>query len=76
MKTRFKQPKSLSALGKIQQSSANPIHNLLPAQVDGFDILAQVALDLRPASDYTPRLLPLHPDLATPMEADLLLWQR
>ncbi len=76
MKTHFKQPKPLSAPVKIQQSSANPIHNLLPAQVEGFDTLAQVALDLRSASDYTPRLLPLHPDLATSLEANLVLWQR
>ncbi len=30
----------------------------------------------RSASDYTPRLLPRHPSVAAPLEADLILWQR
>jgi starch phosphorylase len=30
----------------------------------------------RPANDYTPRLLPRHSDVATPLEADFILWQR
>ena len=30
----------------------------------------------RPASDYTPRLIPHHPGRATPLEANLILWQR
>ena len=30
----------------------------------------------RPASDYTPRLLPRHPGASIPLEADLILWQR
>ncbi len=30
----------------------------------------------RPASDYTPRLIPDHPDAAVPLEASEILWQR
>jgi glycogen phosphorylase len=30
----------------------------------------------RPASDYTPRLVPHHPDAAVPLEANHILWQR
>lgn len=47
MKTRIKRTQSPSAPDNTQPLSADAIHNLLPAQVAGFDILAQVALDLR-----------------------------
>ena len=47
----------------------------LAGATSGFLYTAKVPAT-RPASDYTPRLLPLHPDLATPLEADLVLWQR
>jgi len=30
----------------------------------------------RPASDYSPRLIPHHPGAATLLEANLILWQR
>lgn len=30
----------------------------------------------RPAEDYTPRLVPYHPELRTPLEAARILWQR
>jgi starch phosphorylase len=30
----------------------------------------------RPAGDYTPRLLPYHPDAAVPLEASQILWQQ
>jgi len=30
----------------------------------------------RPASDYTPRLIPQHPNMAVPFETSLILWQR
>jgi starch phosphorylase len=30
----------------------------------------------RPASDYTPRLVPHHPEVAVPLEAGQILWQR
>jgi starch phosphorylase len=30
----------------------------------------------RPATDYTPRLVPFHPDAAVPLEAPFILWQR
>ena len=36
---------------------------------------AQVAAT-RPASDYTPRIVPHHPALAVPLEANQILWQR
>ena len=30
----------------------------------------------RPAGDYTPRLVPHHPEAGTPLEAPQILWQR
>jgi len=30
----------------------------------------------RPARDYTPRLVPHHPDAVVPLEANHILWQR
>jgi glycogen phosphorylase len=30
----------------------------------------------RPATDYTPRLVPYHPDARVPLEANEILWQR
>ena len=30
----------------------------------------------RPLDDYTPRLLPSHPNVSTPLEATEILWQR
>jgi glycogen phosphorylase len=30
----------------------------------------------RPASDYTPRLVPYHPAAVVPLEAHEILWQR
>ncbi len=32
--------------------------------------------DARPPSDYTPRLIPQHPDASVPREAAQILWQR
>ena len=29
----------------------------------------------RPASDYTPRMTPMHPDVSAPLEASQILWQ-
>lgn len=31
---------------------------------------------MRPASDYTPRIIPVFPDVAVPLELNLVLWQR
>ena len=30
----------------------------------------------RPASDYTPRVIPYHPKASVPLEAPQILWQR
>jgi glycogen phosphorylase len=30
----------------------------------------------RPAADYTPRIIPHHPEAAVPLEAAQILWQR
>jgi starch phosphorylase len=43
--------------------------------VHGYVYSAQVPA-LRPASDYTPRLIPYHPDAIIPLEAAQILWQR
>ncbi|HVO24287.1 MAG TPA: alpha-glucan family phosphorylase, partial [Candidatus Margulisiibacteriota bacterium] len=33
-------------------------------------------LDTRPANEYTPRVIPHHPDASVPLEAQQILWQR
>jgi starch phosphorylase len=30
----------------------------------------------RPASDYTPRIVPMHPEASVPLEANFILWYR
>ncbi len=51
----------------------DPISALTGA-VNGF--LYQCMLPLgRPASDYTARLIPYHPDVSVPLEAQQILWQ-
>jgi starch phosphorylase len=40
-----------------------------------FVYIAQVPA-ARPASEYTPRIVPYHPDAAVPLEANRILWQR
>jgi starch phosphorylase len=41
----------------------------------GYEYSASVPAS-RAAGDYTPRLVPYHPDARTPLEAPLVLWQR
>jgi starch phosphorylase len=40
-----------------------------------FIYLAQVSAS-RPASDYTARIIPHHPNASVPLEARQILWQR
>ncbi len=47
----------------------------LVGAVNGFNYVARVPAS-RPASDYTPRLVPYHSDARVPMEANEILWQR
>ena len=54
------------------------------ADVDGFDTLTDLALNLvsarvaatRPAVDFTPRLIPHNDEAIVPLEAFQILWQR
>ena len=41
----------------------------------GYEYSARVPAS-RPAADYTPRLVPRHPDAVVPLEAPEILWQR
>jgi starch phosphorylase len=50
------------------------VHPLAEA-ASGYLYSARVPAE-RPESDYTPRLIPHHPDVAAPLETDLILWQR
>jgi glycogen phosphorylase len=43
--------------------------------VNGFNYVARVPAS-RPTADYTPRLVPYHPDARIPLEANEILWQR
>jgi len=47
----------------------------LVGSASGYLYSAKVAA-MRPAADYTPRLVPHHPGVATPLETNLILWQR
>jgi starch phosphorylase len=49
-------------------------HQLVGA-VHGYVYNAQVPAS-RPVSDYTPRVIPYHPDAIIPLEAAQILWQR
>ncbi|MCL5023618.1 MAG: alpha-glucan family phosphorylase [Nitrospirae bacterium] len=42
---------------------------------NGYVFSTRVAAD-RPATDYTPRVRPYHPDVVVPLEASQILWQR
>ncbi len=42
----------------------------------GFDLYRASVPAARPSSDYTPRIVPAHPDVAVPLEAPHILWQR
>ncbi len=42
---------------------------------NGYIYRAQVP-STRPVTDYTPRVIPFHPDVAIPLEAPFILWQR
>ena len=55
MKTRTESPKSSDTLEAIKHRFVtSPLHNFLPLEVEGFDALVELALDLgRPGT--TPR---------------------
>ena len=42
---------------------------------DGYIYSAEVSAS-RPAKDYTPRVIPSHPEAAVPMEEFHILWQK
>lgn len=42
---------------------------------DGYEYTASVS-SVRPAGDFTPRLVPYHPEARVPLEAGHILWQR
>ncbi|HQZ40588.1 MAG TPA: hypothetical protein PLH72_16270 [Vicinamibacterales bacterium] len=45
----------------------------LPGTPGGFEYTGQVPAS-RPAHDFTPRLVPFHPDASVPLEAPFILW--
>ena len=51
---------------RVQSSAAPP----------GFDLYAAAVPPSRPCGDYTARVVPAHPDVAVPLEASYILWQR
>jgi starch phosphorylase len=48
----------------------------LAAGVPGAQIYSAQVAATRPASDYTPRVIPHHPNASVPLEAAQILWQR
>jgi len=47
----------------------------LDGPVGGYEYTGSMPAS-RPAGDYTPRLLPYHPEARVPLEANQILWQR
>jgi len=47
----------------------------IPGAVNGYFYHAQIAA-MRPAEDFTPRIMPYHQDVHVPIEVQLILWQR
>ena len=45
-------------------------------QAPGFDVYRASVPASRPSGDYTPRIVPAHPDVPVPLEAPQILWQR
>ena len=61
-------------------SSVPEIHEMervdkLVGSVNGYDYRIVISAE-RPASDYTPRIVPSHKDVSVPLEANHMLWQR
>jgi starch phosphorylase len=50
-------------------------HERVASEGNGYRYAASVRTS-RAVSDYTPRVLPFHPEARVPMEAGLILWQR
>ncbi len=48
---------------------------LISGQANAFIFSATVET-LRPAGDFTPRVVPFHPDARIPIELPLIAWQR
>jgi len=48
---------------------------LLAGTANAYVYLGTVPAD-RPASDYTPRIIPAHPAAVVPLEANFILWYR
>jgi starch phosphorylase len=46
-----------------------------PIPPNGFQYTASVEGG-RAAADFTPRVIPYHPNASVPLEADQILWQR
>ncbi|MBU0908971.1 MAG: alpha-glucan family phosphorylase [Proteobacteria bacterium] len=46
----------------------------LAGSEDGYLYYAVLPADGRPTGDYTPRLIPSHPDALVPLEANFILW--
>ena len=51
------------------------IQGLLAGAINGYVFEAKVPKD-RPASDYTPRMIPKHEEMSLPLELPLIRWQR
>lgn len=49
-------------------------HEAIPGAVNGYLFLAD-CLSTRPAHDFTPRVVPFHPEANVPLEEPLILWQ-
>ena len=59
-----------------QTRVSNSMYCLLPTEVEGFGSLAELALDTRPARDYTVRVIPQRSGVAVPLESARILWQQ
>ncbi|HWC02695.1 MAG TPA: alpha-glucan family phosphorylase [Methylomirabilota bacterium] len=60
--------------GEPERHAMEPIRTL-DGPAGGHEYAATIP-SVRPPGDYTPRLLPRHPDASVPLEAHEILWQR
>lgn len=63
------------AVGSQRQIIAMERTEAIVGALNGWTYQAAVEAN-RPADDYTPRVVPYHPEVSTPLEARQILWFR
>jgi starch phosphorylase len=67
----YAEPRGDGAIFRQKMSLAKPNR----ASVGDYTVYAATVPATRPASDYTPRVIPYHPNASVPLEAAQILWE-